>query len=200
MIPARLGENFPTWLTIPRNLLSSEMFLGGCICLIADILSGSGRTPLSSRMWPRNLNDCFPNSHFCGLRATSFSFNLSNTAVRRRSCSSHISTRRRSGIRIRPFLWRSETCAFGIALGHWLFQAVVCWNNISPSVLEMSARDSNLLTTESAKIPNWHLIYWKSLLHSIGLAGHPPLVVGTLLEERSCSEVWGLRRFERSHS
>ena len=125
------GENFPSWLIIARNLLSSETFLGGCISQMADILSGSGCTPLSSKVWPRNFNDCFLNSHFCGLRVTSFCCNLSNTAFKHRSCSSlsfpDIST---SSIRHMHPSIRSETCFWN----HWLCQTVVRWNSTGPLV------------------------------------------------------------------
>ena len=44
---ARLGENFPSWFTIPRKHLSSETVVGVFICRRASVLSGSAEITLS---------------------------------------------------------------------------------------------------------------------------------------------------------
>ena len=61
---AKLGVNFPSWLTMPINLLSSGTNVGGLIFVMASVFSGSARIPLLSMIWPINLR---VNSHFSGL-------------------------------------------------------------------------------------------------------------------------------------
>ena len=48
VISARLGMNFPSWLAIPMNLLSSDTEVGALIFLIASVFSGSALIPSAS--------------------------------------------------------------------------------------------------------------------------------------------------------
>ena len=41
------GVNFPSWFTIPMNLRTSVMVVGGGILRMASTLLGSGDTPLA---------------------------------------------------------------------------------------------------------------------------------------------------------
>ena len=50
---ARFGENFPSWLAIPRNRLSSRTLLGAC--LKTCVFLGSAVIPFLSTTCPRNL-------------------------------------------------------------------------------------------------------------------------------------------------
>ena len=44
---AMRGINFPSWFTIPMNLRTSVMVVGGGILRMASTLLGSGDTPLA---------------------------------------------------------------------------------------------------------------------------------------------------------
>ena len=84
---ASLGVNFPSWFTIPMNLRSAETDVGGCIFVIAAVLSGSAWIPLESMTCPRNLRLSLLNSHFCAFRVPPASSIRVRTATRRASCS-----------------------------------------------------------------------------------------------------------------
>ena len=46
VIVASLGENFPSWFTIPKNCRRAEMFCGAFVFVIAATLSVSAEIPL----------------------------------------------------------------------------------------------------------------------------------------------------------
>ena len=85
---ARFGENFPSWMNIPKNLQSSGTFSGGFIRRMAEVLSGSARMPLPSMMCPRNFSSVRENSHFSGLRVAPVDSIRLRTALIWLSCSS----------------------------------------------------------------------------------------------------------------
>ena len=64
VISASFGVNFPSWLAIPRNRLSSGMLVGGFISTIGFVFSGSAVMPFASITWPRKVSLSFLNSHF----------------------------------------------------------------------------------------------------------------------------------------
>ena len=83
----QLVGNFPSWLAIPMNCQSSEMWFGVFICLIADILSGSAMMPCSLMMCPRNFTLFCRKEHFALFRVTPAASIRSSTAASLVSCS-----------------------------------------------------------------------------------------------------------------
>ena len=82
-----LGENFPSWFTIPKTLWSSVTFLGGGMSLMADIFAGSWEMPSWLIGWPRKVSDDLENSHLVGLSVMPAALILFSAAVRRLLCS-----------------------------------------------------------------------------------------------------------------
>ena len=58
---ARLGLNFPIWLTMPMNLLSSSRFFGASS--MALVFSGSDDIPSFPTTWLEKVSDSLLNSH-----------------------------------------------------------------------------------------------------------------------------------------
>lgn len=65
-----LGVNLLSWVTIPKNRLSSVGVLSFSILRTALVFWRSGEIPFSSIMWPRNVRCLLLNPYFCLFKVT----------------------------------------------------------------------------------------------------------------------------------
>ena len=100
VLSARCSVNFDNWFTIPRNDLTSRMFLGAGRLTIASIFSGSGLIPFALTILPKTSTSDLLNSHLSRFKVMFDSANRLKTAFvtfHHESESHHAQTHRQSG-------------------------------------------------------------------------------------------------------